>query len=252
MAKNLYEIMKNTAYSMYSQSEPWDTQNDYAQYVIHNTGFEYTQRAVDKYVSPNATVLNAGSGKTVYKTKAKVIYMDIISKYIKKFENHIVGSIEKIPLKNNSVDCVICVGCVLSYANAQKAISEFSRVLKKGGILILEYDRCNSIYFPKKVGKKSVQWVETSYYNFDGKDITVCYNENFIKQLADFYSLKRISEKHYYFFPMLLVRLGMAAQTAARFVFADKFFGKFGQKRAYMAFEIYKKSKNRNLMEVKL
>ena len=106
---------------------------------------EQVQNYIDKLkLKKTDIVLNAGCGKTTYKTCATIIYMDIIEEYISSFENHIVGSIEKIPLQDSSVDCVICVGSVINYADIQKAMSEFSRILKPNGILILEFERSNS------------------------------------------------------------------------------------------------------------
>ena len=67
--------------------------------------------------------------------------VDIIKEYIDAFENYLVGSIEKIPLQDCSVDCVICVGSVINYVDIQKAIAEFSRILKPNGIVEVQISR---------------------------------------------------------------------------------------------------------------
>lgn len=49
------------------------------------------------------------------------------------------GDCEQIPLPDNSVDCIVCLG-VISYAESiENAIAEQVRVLKPGGICILSY-----------------------------------------------------------------------------------------------------------------
>lgn len=90
---------------------------------------------MEQYCNEQTVILNAGCGKTTYITPANIIYMDIIKDYVEKLPNHIVGSIENIPLEDSSVDCIICVGSVINYTDIQKSISEFSRVLKENGIL---------------------------------------------------------------------------------------------------------------------
>lgn len=45
-----------------------------------------------------------------------------------------------LPFAENSIDNILCVGSVLNYCDAIAAISEFNRVLKYNGHLILEYE----------------------------------------------------------------------------------------------------------------
>lgn len=102
---------------------------------------------MDQYCSEQKVILNAGCGKTAYHTSSKVIYMDIVKEYVQDFPDHIVASVENIPLPDASVDCIICVGSVANYVDIQKMLSEFSRILKKDGDLILEFERSNSAEF---------------------------------------------------------------------------------------------------------
>ena len=72
--------------------------------------------------------------------------MDIIEEYISKFDNYIVRFIEKIPLNDNTIDIIICVGSILNYVDSFKAIKEFNRVLTLNGLL-LEFEHSNSAGF---------------------------------------------------------------------------------------------------------
>jgi SAM-dependent methyltransferase len=54
--------------------------------------------------------------------------------------NPIVASVEALPLSDGSVDTVICVGSVINYCDPAAAISEFGRVLRPGGALVLEFE----------------------------------------------------------------------------------------------------------------
>jgi ubiquinone/menaquinone biosynthesis C-methylase UbiE len=45
----------------------------------------------------------------------------------------------------NKFDCVICLEALVHYPNPSKALKEFNRVLKKNGVLIIDYDNKYSI-----------------------------------------------------------------------------------------------------------
>lgn len=81
------------------------------------------------------------------------------------FENYIIGSVEPIPLPDNSVDGIICAGSVVNYVDIQKAISEFSRVLKPHGFLIMEYERSNSAEFLFSKNYAKIVFLQKYKYN---------------------------------------------------------------------------------------
>lgn len=208
--------VENTAKKNYEKSEPWpndDTWHAYTYKILH----KYIQNYLDGLQLKNTqVVLNAGCGKTTYKTCATIIYMDVIEEYINMFENYLVGSIEKIPLQDCSVDYVICVGSVINYVDIQKAIVEFSRVLKPNGILILEFERSNSaeFLFTKKYAK--VVFMQTYQYNNQTHYLWM-YDEKFVLQLAEYYKFKYIKKYRFHNLSSLLFRLGLSERKAAKY-----------------------------------
>lgn len=93
-------------------------------------------------------ILIAGCGTKRYRLPGrKEIYMDLVGKLVADCRFSITGSIEKIPLKDASIDAIICVGSVLNYVSAIKAISEFQRILRPGGQLLLEFENSKSLEF---------------------------------------------------------------------------------------------------------
>ncbi len=58
-------------------------------------------------------------------------------KIVKRKENIFVGSMEKMPFKNNQFDFIVGRFSIHYLKNLDKTYEEFSRVLKKNGILIL-------------------------------------------------------------------------------------------------------------------
>lgn len=60
-----------------------------------------------------------------------------IMDYTPQYNPDIVGDIHNIPLKNNSVDAIICLAVLEHIENPFKAFSEMYRILKKGGYLLV-------------------------------------------------------------------------------------------------------------------
>lgn len=73
-------------------------------------------------------VLNAGSGGNDYDLGDEQIHIDIAFDRIKHFKNSIEGSIEHIPLPNNSIDVCLCVGSVINYCDAVSGRIKTSQV----------------------------------------------------------------------------------------------------------------------------
>ena len=142
--------------------------------------------------------------------------MDIIEEYINLFENYLVSSVEKIPLQDCSVDCVICVGSVINYVDIQKAMSEFSRILKPNGILILEYERSNSAEFLFTKNYAKTVFMQTYQYNNQTHYLWM-YDEKFVLQLAEFYKFCCKKKYRFHSISSLLFRLGLSEKKAAKY-----------------------------------
>ena len=129
-----------------------------------NDWYSYTRKGIYKYVRKNCNplnnsyILNAGSGGNDYGLKSDNIYhVDIAGDKIAHLKNAAVSSIEKMPFPDGMFDYSICVGSVINYCDAITAITEMSRVLKKNGILILEFNSSISFeYFGKEEYSKPV------------------------------------------------------------------------------------------------
>ena len=82
--------------------------------------------------------LDVGPGKSPFKN-----FFKNTTKYIKldKFDHNgkpdIIADATKIPLKNNSVDSVVCFQLLEHVQNPQKVIDEIYRVLRKNGTCLL-------------------------------------------------------------------------------------------------------------------
>jgi SAM-dependent methyltransferase len=118
-------------------------------------------------VRPDCVILNAGAGgNNLDLLPRNTINLDLSERRIKGSSHPVVGTVEAIPIKNESIDIVVCVGSVINYCDAASTIAEFQRVLKKGGTLILEFESSKSAEFiTTKVFARSAAIVETFYCN---------------------------------------------------------------------------------------
>jgi SAM-dependent methyltransferase len=99
-------------------------------------------RRVADRLQDGQTILDAGAGEARYKAYFKrgryvaldAGYGDSAWDYSKL---DIRGDLAKIPLRNASVDCVLCMVVLEHTRNPRDVILEFARILKSGGTLIM-------------------------------------------------------------------------------------------------------------------
>ena len=115
---------------------------------IKDSLFNYLNRKneVEKafliYNSNSGKALDIGSGiSPISPIPKKTLFMDLSEDGInflkKQGYNAKVGSITKIPLKDNGFDWIFCSEVLEHIKNYKKAIKELSRVVKKGGKIII-------------------------------------------------------------------------------------------------------------------
>jgi len=132
-----------------------------------NTWYLYLKSGIEKYIKKrcnslnNPCILNAGSGGNNYGIVSDNMYhVDIVENKIANLKNAVVSSIEKLPFSDAMFDYAICVGSVINYCDAVTSIAEMSRVIKKHGKLILEFENSFSFeYFGRKEYGKSAEIV---------------------------------------------------------------------------------------------
>lgn len=151
---------------------------------------QMTTKFIDKVVnnvlrsySADSLILNAGSGGKQYKTSAQQVLMDIAENTLINVPNGIVGDVENIPFSSETFDCVICVGTVINYCDAEKAIMELSRVSKSNAILIVEYERSESGFIDENHRGDDVLVFKHKY--FGEEHMNLLYSDAFVDKLLD-------------------------------------------------------------------
>lgn len=217
--KDSHEEVLEAALKNYSASTPWPT-ND----VWHSFTFSAEKAIIENwlsvYANKDAIILNAGSGGTEYLAPGKWIHMDIIESYVSRFHDYIVGSIERIPLQDASIDGIVCVGSVLNYADAQRAIGEFARILKPGGFLILEFERTNSAEFLFTSEHGKYIFMKDYFYNNQTHHLWM-YSEKHIRLLLKNCKFKILQCRRVHSLSSLLNRFGMSEENSAPYLKYD-------------------------------
>jgi SAM-dependent methyltransferase len=88
------------------------------------------------------TLLDAGAGEQQYRK-----FCTHLKYFSQDFELDIVSDINSIPVKNASFDVILCTEVFEHIPEPIKTISEFSRILKPGGKLILTLPVCSLTHF---------------------------------------------------------------------------------------------------------
>ena len=237
--RDQYTEVANKAKENYAQSTPWPENDEWHKYTyLHEKAI--VEKWLKQLAFTDTILLNAGSGGTIYRTEGQIIHLDIIEEYIKSFDRYIVGSVEKIDLPDCSVDGIICVGSVLNYADVQKAIGEFSRILRKNGFLIMEFERSDSAEFLFK--KEHHNYVFCKEYIYNGHNhLLWMYSERHIRQILNQCGLKIKKCERVHCFSTLLNRFGLSEQKAARFCCFDSILQPLSYSLAHNALMLVRK-----------
>ncbi len=140
----------------------------------------------------NKTVLDAGCeagyiSLKLLKNKSRVIAFDICKPAVEELQKKLkknkerkniklfVGEIHKIPLKDNSVDAIVCSEVIEHVPYLSRTIKELNRVLRPGGVLIITFpnEKLRKFLYPfiKLFGVDTSVEKEVTLHDYKLKDI---------------------------------------------------------------------------------
>jgi SAM-dependent methyltransferase len=202
-------------YRIAESIDPWHA---YSQTVVHSTTRDWYYR----YARSRGTrVLNAGSGGSDYGIGEAMTHLDLFESRIANCQSRLVGDISGIPADPGSFDVLICVGSVVNYADPLLAIREFSRVLRPGGLLILEYERSASFEYIKKNGFSNGCCRVETFYGRVPTNIWV-YGDGFIDGLMAASGFERVAETRFHALSSVVLAATKSPTFAARFTPGDR------------------------------
>ena len=203
--------------------------NDAEQIWPHDDPWHlYVKKIINKYVikwcnsSSKDYILNAGSGGTDYEIEGNICHLDIADKKISNKSDYLIGSIEDIPIEDNTFDYIICVGSVINYIhNISKALSEFRRVLKINGKLILEYERSNTaeLLFTKQHGIDCC--FQNYFYNGQNHGIWL-YSDKLINSIMHINNFELVKQFRFHSLSTLGKKIKFSLESQCRLTNLDK------------------------------
>jgi len=170
----------------------------------------------------NSYVLNAGSGGSEYGLPYNFHHVDISSNRMENMLNFTRANIEKLPFEDCTFDHCICVGSVLNYCDAVAALAELSRVLKKNGELILEYENSWGYRYKRtksygvSAGIATIDFRDTAHTQW-------IYSEKYIESLCENYGFKIIHKKRFHIITSLSLMSSKNEKKASKYFFLDNF-----------------------------
>ncbi|MHC5248730.1 methyltransferase domain-containing protein [Enterococcus sp. LJL90] len=192
--------------------------------------YAYSKETIEKFIAKQQIkktdfILNAGSGGNDYNLANKMEHLDLAENKIKQFKHYTVGSIEKTNYQNSTFDVVICVGSVLNYTDALTTVSEISRVIKKQGKLILEFESSWGFeHIKTEAYKKDAEILELKYY--ESKQAQWVYSPVYVAKLLQSNGFKIINREGFHILGALHFRFSQNEDQAAKFDKFDNLFSK--------------------------
>jgi ubiquinone/menaquinone biosynthesis C-methylase UbiE len=214
--KNFYNEINN----IWPTKDKWHT---YTKKTIH----EFIRVISKKYSlhSNHLKILNAGSAGEEYSVSCTHYHVDIANEKLKNIPNSYITSIENLPFENNFFDICICVGSVINYCDALQTISEFARVLKENGVLILEFESSESFEFLFDIPfGKSAYIIKTFYV--DSEQLIWVYSKKYIKNILESFGFSIKIVKEFHIVSALIYRITRNANFSSKFSVLDKILGK--------------------------
>lgn len=199
----------------------WPDNNAWYSY-LHSTIINFIEHNLNKRLYPKNIYLNAGSGGSIYNLPGICYHVDIAANLIENLPNSYVASVEALPFENTFFDAIICVGSVINYCSALESISEFSRTLKQGGFLVLEFERSQSaeLWFSKDFGKYAT--LQQYHYLGDIHNLWL-YSEAYVVKLLKEAHFKIICKKRIHSLSTIVNKFTKNENYAGRFGRYDKF-----------------------------
>lgn len=172
----------------------------------------------------NFKILNAGSGGNSYGiNENNILHIDIAGSKISHLKNSLISDLHQIPLTDKEFDMILCVGSVINYCDPIVVISEFNRLIKPNGYLLLEFENSRTFELLGKPGfNKKAALVKTFFNN--ESELIWFFSESYIKQIVNLNGYKIVRLKRFHIISPLIYRVFKFENVAARFAWLDSLF----------------------------
>ncbi|MDR1061885.1 MAG: class I SAM-dependent methyltransferase [Clostridiales bacterium] len=203
-----------------SLAEIWPEDDKWHSYT-HRFTQGYLERAAAKMAVGAATkLLNVGSAGNEYGILAEHYHVDIVFDKIAALPRACEASAEALPFGDGVFDGCLCVGSVIDYCDASRALPEFSRVLRDGGFLIFDFEQTRTLQLlgTKDYGRDAC--VADTFYCGETERLRL-YSPGYIRGLLDGAGLAVAHREYCHILSPLAYRLCRDENRAARLAVLD-------------------------------
>lgn len=201
----------------------WPERSTWYDYT-HKRIIRFIMKHLTKHLTDTSVYVNVGSGGSSYDIAGICYHVDIVENLIRHFPYHTVASVENMPYPDSMFDAAICVGSVINYCDTVQCISELLRVIKPGGLLVLEFERSNTgeLWFNSDYGETCTR----QEYTYLGHQHTLwLYSEKTIKNVLRAEGCKILSLERFHRFSALANRILNDEEKAGKLSWLDPFAG---------------------------
>jgi SAM-dependent methyltransferase len=193
--------------SRYKRLKEFWPEDDQWHWYTHQFMRNYIRRNISKVAAgPGIKLLNAGSGGNEYQIQAEHYHVDLVFDKIAALPRAYEASVEALPFGDAMFDGCLCVGSVLDYTDARKCLSEFARVLRRGGFLLFDYEQTCSLYLlgKKRYGRESC--VVDTFYCGEPERVRI-FSPKYIRGLLDELGFRILDQSYYHILTPLAYRI---------------------------------------------
>ena len=207
---------------MYNEIKEIWPQNDKWYSYTYSQILNYLNNISKKHnFTKETTILNAGSGGNSYNIPGIHYHVDIAESKLIDIPNSYFGNIEDLPFADYMFDACICVGSVINYCDVMLAVEEMGRVLKKKGLLILDYDQSyNYEFLGTSHFGKTADIIET--FNSGYIDKTWIFSPKYISSILKRQNFSILDIQYYHLLSSLGYRIFHNEDKASFFAKYDK------------------------------
>jgi SAM-dependent methyltransferase len=208
-------IVRSSAQDLYGSTQadwppPVDGWNDYK--------FARMERFVldtGSHLLPGRSrILDAGCGIGVYEwMPPRAVNLDLFISQVRGRPNALVADVERLPFADQNFDLIFCLGSVLNYVSAAKALGELARVAAPSARLYLHFETSSSF---EHVFKKA--WNAPSFLsktvNAAREDSVWIYSPRYVFDLLAGLGFKVRKTARFHILSSLFYKLGVPQHVA--------------------------------------
>jgi SAM-dependent methyltransferase len=209
------QIVRSSAQDLYGNKQadwppPVDGWNDYKfarmERFVLDTG--------SQLLPGNSRILDAGCGIGVYDwMPLRAVNLDLFIAQVRGRPNALVADVERLPFADRDFDLIFCLGSVLNYVSAPKALGELARVAAPSALLYLHFETSSSFEHVFKKGWNAPNHLNKTV-NATREDYVWIYSPRYVFELLGSLGFRMRKTARFHILSSLFYKCGVPQDTA--------------------------------------